>query len=384
MARARRLRPARPRPPLPPPLVVGAGVLLLALAVALLWWWGRGGDDGAPALPVAEQEPAALWRIANMYPGDVPLLGSGAARLAERVAALSAGRWKLVPEEPGVLASSLEVFDEVSAGRIVAVWSSPAYWQRQIPAAVLFSGLPFGPEPVAFMAWLEQGGGLELWRKLYAAHDLYPIPCGLLPPKAFGWFRKPLVDQESLKELRLRFLGLGGDVLARMGARLRRYSGADLPIALGGDYLDGTEFFYPSLDAERGFARQARHYYLPGWQQRPLVLELTVNLGRWKGLSPAAQGLLETACRDNALHLLAAGEAAQPDGLRELARQRVMVRRLTAQMLAALREATEAVLAEHAGRDRDFARVLRSWRAFEARYRTWTVRAGLPPETASP
>ena len=33
--------------------------------------------------------------------------------------------------------------------------------------------MPFGPDVGEYLSWIYHGGGLELWRDLYAEHDVY-------------------------------------------------------------------------------------------------------------------------------------------------------------------------------------------------------------------
>src|SRR3546814_9121646 len=58
------------------------------------------------------------------------------------------------------------------------------------------------------LAWLYYGGGLEMAREMFAEHDLYNLPCALIPPEASGWFRREIRSVADLRGLRMRFFGL--------------------------------------------------------------------------------------------------------------------------------------------------------------------------------
>ena len=43
---------------------------------------------------------------------------------------------------------------------------------------------------------------------------------GVIPPEASGWFRKPNQTEADLGGLKVRYAGLGGKVLEKLGADL--------------------------------------------------------------------------------------------------------------------------------------------------------------------
>ena len=51
-----------------------------------------------------------------------------------------------------------------------------------------------------YMAWLYNGGGLELAREMFHAKGVHNIPCGMIPPGASGWFRKEIKTTADLKQ----------------------------------------------------------------------------------------------------------------------------------------------------------------------------------------
>ena len=71
-------------------------------------------------------------------------------------------------------------------------------------------------EPWEFTEVLEAGGVLPA-EKLYAPHNIHPILCGIIGPETAGWFRFPIQRLEDFEGLKIRFAGLGGRVLQRLG-----------------------------------------------------------------------------------------------------------------------------------------------------------------------
>ena len=87
-----------------------------------------------------------LLKVPVCFPTALPGLGTTAPWLAERIEKLSNGQMKMKVYEPGKLVAPFEILDAVSTGKINAGYSTPGYWQGKIPAASLFSAVPFGPE----------------------------------------------------------------------------------------------------------------------------------------------------------------------------------------------------------------------------------------------
>ena len=85
----------------------------------------------------------------------------------------------------------------------------------------LFSAVPFGPGSPEYLAWMYHGGGLALAREMYAKYGVINIPCAIFPPEASGWFRKEIRTVADLGGLKMRFVGLGANVMASSAWRRR-------------------------------------------------------------------------------------------------------------------------------------------------------------------
>ena len=62
-------------------------------------------------------------------------------------------------------------------------------------------------------------GGQQLWDKLAGEYGLKCLPSGNTGVQMGGWFNKEINSADDLKGLKMRILGLGGDVMAKLGAR---------------------------------------------------------------------------------------------------------------------------------------------------------------------
>lgn len=319
---------------------------------------------------VAAEAPVH-WKMASAVPSSVAILGTTAQGFTEKVAAISGGDFQIRFYEPGALVPPLEMFDAVASGAIDAAWAPPGFWAGKIKAAALFAAVPFGPSTGELMAWVYHGGGQELWREILARHNVYSVFCSMEPPEASGWFRHEITSAEDLKGLKMRILGLGGLVMQKLGVATQLMAPGDIYPALERGVLDAAELSMPAVDLNVGFHRVAKHYYFPGWHQPATLVDLMINLDRWRELSPVHQAQVEIACgaamRDN----IAAAEAANFKALQELRAKGVELHRWPPEILVAFEQAWQEVAAELAAEDPDFRRAWESLSKFRRGYKLW-------------
>ena len=164
----------------------------------------------------------------------LPGLGTPIPRVAEEVALMSGGTLKMKVYEPGKLVPAFEILDAVSSGKINSGYTTAGYWAGKIPAAPLFSAVPFGPEAGEYMAWMYYGDGLDLYQRMYdeAGYNVMVMPCAVLAPETSGWFAKEINSPEDLQGLKMRFFGLGGKVMEKLGVSTSLLPGGEIFPAL--------------------------------------------------------------------------------------------------------------------------------------------------------
>ena len=113
---------------------------------------------------------------------------------------------------------AFEVLGAVGNGVADIGHTASFYWQGKMPAAAFFTTVPFGLTPSEHVAWIEAGGGQALWDELYAPFGVKPFMAGNTGVCMGGWFRRELKSLADLRGLKLRSLGLGGEVYRRLGA----------------------------------------------------------------------------------------------------------------------------------------------------------------------
>jgi TRAP-type mannitol/chloroaromatic compound transport system substrate-binding protein len=312
------------------------------------------------------------WKMVTSWPTNFPGLGSAAARLAESITRTSGGRLRVSVHGAGELGPAFEVFDAVARGSAEMGHSAAHYWRSKSAAAPFFCTVPFGFNAQEMNAWLYEGGGLALWRELYAGFGLVPFPAGNTGVQMGGWFRRPLADVAGLKGLKIRMPGLGGEVLARLGATPVNVPGDAIFAALQSGDIDAAEWLGPYNDLAFGLHKAAKYCYYPGWQEPGPTLECIVNAPAFAALPADLQAIVETCCRAANDATLAEFTARNAQALDVLVREhRVELRQLPDDVLLALRRAADHVLEELAAADPLAQRAYDSMRKFMARTRAW-------------
>ena len=237
------------------------------------------------------------WRLVTSWPKNYPGLGMAPERIADLVEEMSNGQMKITVYGAGEQVPAFGVFDAVSSGSHQMGHSGGYFWKGKVPAAQFFTSVPFGLTADEINAWVNRGGGLELWREIYEPFNIYPIPAGNTGTQMFGWFNKEINSLEDIKGLKMRIPGIGGEVLKEAGGIPVTLPGGELFTALQTGVIDATEWVGPYNDLTFGFHQAAKYYYYPGWHEPGPMLELLINMDAWNSLPKHLQVIIETATK---------------------------------------------------------------------------------------
>ncbi len=324
----------------------------------------------APALAQGRVQ----WRMVTSWPRDVPGPGVSARRIAERIRALTDGRFEIVVHAAGEIVPGLGVFDAVVAGTAQMGHSAAFFQASKAPAAQVFTTLPFGLAPVEHHAWLARGGGQELWDELYAPFGVKPFPGGNTGPSMGGWFTKEIRTPDDLRGLRIRVAGLGAEMYRRLGAAPVLTAPGEIFTALRSGVIDAVEFLGPSSDLAQGFHQAARNYYAPGVTKPNGSSELLVGLAAWTGLPPDFRAAIVNASLAESLAGLAEAEALNAQALEVLRAQHgVSLAMFPPPVMDAMRRAGGEVVRALLERDAVTRRVVGSYGEFLSRVQPWSV-----------
>ncbi len=295
-------------------------------------------------------------KLATSWPSGFPIMGTGVERFVQRVYRASGGTLeiKLFPKD--TLIPALAVFDAASNGQIDCFHSGPYYWKGKNSAFSLFSGVPFGFTAEEINSWMFFGGGLELWRELYAQHNLYPFVGGNTNIQMGGWFRKPIHSLDDLRGLKMRIPGLGGELFSELGVNPVLLPAGEIYTSLERGVIDATEWVGPALDLKMGFYKVAPYYYA-GWHEPGSILELSFNKRTWEKLSDEHQAIIEMAANDLNATMTTEFHARDIEALKALKTLGVQIGSYPSDVIEAGKKALEVVVKRLGDQNADFARI---------------------------
>jgi TRAP-type mannitol/chloroaromatic compound transport system substrate-binding protein len=320
---------------------------------------------------VTPGEARIRWRLPLSASRNLPGSGETPVWVSERLAAATNGEFVVDLFDPGEIVPAFAITDAVRDRKVPAGWTWLGYDQGKIPASALIAAAPFGMEPWAYLGWWFHAGGRELTHRIYAEHNMRPVFCSISGPETAGWFREPLTSAADLQGLKIRFAGLGGKVMQRVGASVTMLPAGEIFQALETGVIDATEYAQPITDQALGFARIAKYNYFPGWHQPFSAAHMVVNTDVWNELNAHDQALVENTCTAGVAFSLGLLESLQGPVVRKFKEIGVTTSTLPPDMLKLLKKTTDEVLDEEAATNADFAEVLASMRTYQEIYQEW-------------
>lgn len=344
---------------------VGAGAVASSLSACAQKPCADSGTSGATS-------QTFNWKMVTTWPPNLPVLGTGATYLANIIEQMSGGRIRIKVYAGGELVPPFEAFDAVSEGIAEIGHSASYYWKGKSQAAQLFSAVPFGMNAQEMIAWIMHGGGLELWKEVYAPFNIVPAPAGHTGVQMGGWFNREINSVDDLAGLKMRIPGLGGEVLKRAGGTPVSLPGAEVFTSLQTGNIDATEWTGPTNDLVLGLYQVAKYYYYPGWHEPNTLLECIINADAFNALPEDLQHIVLRAADAASAYMLAEYTARNREALDTLVNEHgVELRRYPDEVLARLRELSTQILDEIAADDTQFAKVLTSYRDFHTKVAAW-------------
>ncbi|WP_373020407.1 TRAP transporter substrate-binding protein [Thiomicrorhabdus sp.] len=337
------------------------------------------GSVAAPAIANAGDKKTFRWKMTNAYPAGAPFYSTGpgsASYFCKRVEELSGGRLRIKHYAAGELIPAMEGFDAVSKGTIEMNWANSYYWAGKTFAAQYFTTVPFGMNFQGTNAWLQEGGGKELWDEVYKPFNVIGLAAGNTGVQMTGWFRKPIESVEDLKGLRMRIPGLAGKVYEQLGVSVKLLPGGEIFPALERGVIDAAEFVGPYQDRRLGLQKAAKYYYTTGWSEPSNTTECLINKDAWNSLPDDLKAIVEAVASECNLMSHVWSEAHNSEALDDLVKNfGVEVKTLPDPVVAKLKELTFKTLEEYAAKDPLVKKVHESYFAFKEKHDAWQARS---------
>lgn len=330
----------------------------------------------------AQAQERVRWKMQSVYTPALPSLGTPSKWLPEQLDKITNGNIQIKSYDPGKLVPPFEIMEAVSEGNIPAGYTWIGYDQGSIPTTFLLSQGMFGMKPWEYMAWNYFGGGHELVQETYAkaGFNVHAELCALSGPETAGWYHEPITSLDDYDGLKIRFAGLGGEVIKRLGAGVTVLPSGELFQALETGVIDASEFSIPAVDKVIGFQQIVSYNLYPGWQATFSSFHLLVNGDEWDALTDGQKSAIRTACMASVTYTLAESEAKNPAQVIDLQEKGVELDQIPDSVLQELKSISQEVLAEQAAEDEMFKKVWDSQKTFMDDYNEWEKRAYLPAE----
>jgi len=263
------------------------------------------------------------------------------------------------------------VVDAVQNNTVQAAHTAPYYFWGKDPAFALDTAVPFGLNDRQMNAWQLFGGGNELFADFYKGYKIHRVPAGNTGAQMGGWFRREFHTVADLKGMKMRIAGLGGVVMARMGAVPQQIGGADIYPALEKGTIDAAEWVGPYDDEKLGFYKVAPHYYFPGWWESNSMYSLYVGQKEWDKLPKEYQAAIEAASYEANIDMMAKYDAKNVPALERLVKNGVKLHQFSTDILKAAQQAAYELYEEEAGKNPAWKKIYEPWKKFRSDQFLW-------------
>jgi len=312
-------------------------------------------------------------KMVTDWPEGSPGLQSSAERLAQRIGTASGSRIRIEVFPAGKLVRGFECFDAVGANVADMYHSAEYYWESKSQAFNFFAAVPFGFTANELFAWVEHGGGQELWDSLSAQFNIKPLLACNTGTQLAGWSTREIGGLAGLSGLRYRMPGLGGQVLRRLGAIVVNVPGSELASSFQSGAIDAGEWVGPWLDMAMGLHKAASYCYFPGFHEPGTGLALGINRSIWDGFDASDRRVIEDAAAAEYARSIAEFNANNALWLRKLRDGgAVKILKLDDSILKSIVEASKDVVADAGSGDDLSRKVYTSYQRFRALIVDWS------------
>jgi len=326
-------------------LIIG-GAVGVAAGVAGTTLLNQSNKKSEIAAPSVNKERIEVAMVST-WPKDFPGLGTGAQRFAQSVTDTTDGRIQVTYYAAGERVGAFDSFDEVASGNAQMYHGADYYWKGKHPGWAYFTAVPFGLTYTEIDAWMKWMGGQELHDELAGSFGLKCIPCGNTGVQWGGWFNKEINSADDIKGLKMRIPGLGGDVMAKLGASPVSLPGGQIYENLVSGAIDATEWVGPWNDEAMKFYEAAKYYYYPGMHEPGSQLSIGMNASFWSGLSESDQMMIKHLAYSENANMMAEYNAKNGAALVRLQQEQgVEVKAFNDEVYAAFGRGANEVFAE--------------------------------------
>jgi len=329
------------------------------------------GTTAIAAPAIAQSAPTIRWRLTSSFPKSLDTIYGGGEFFAERVNKLTDGKFNIRVFAAGDLMPAFSALDGVQQGTVEICHTATYYYVGKDFTMGFGTALPFGLTTRQQNAWMYHGGGIDTLNAFFKDYGVIAFPAGNTGAQMGGWFRNQVNTLADFKGLKMRIPGLGGQVMARIGAVPQALPGGDIYPALERGAIDATEWVGPYDDEKLGFYKIAKNYYYPGWWEPCSMYHVMINQAKWDGLPKPYQEAIISAARETNLDMVAEYDAKNRQALIRLKAAGVQFHKFSDDIMQGSYKAASAMYDEEAAKNSKFKKIYDDWKVFRAEEAAW-------------
>ena len=336
---------------------------------------GLGAAGAAVAAPaIAQSAPAIKWRMTSSFPKSLDTIYGAAEVFAKAVAEGTDNKFQIQVFAAGEIVPGLQALDAASNGTVEMAHTACYYYVGKDPSFALGTSVPFGLNSRMQTAWLQVGGGAEMFNEFLKKHHVVGLAAGNTGCQMGGWFRKEIKTPDDLNGLKMRIGGFAGKIMSKLGVVPQQVAGGDIYPSLEKGTIDAAEWVGPYDDEKLGFQKVAPYYYYPGFWEGGPTLHNIVNIDKWESLPAGYKSIIKTASSRANETMQARYDAYNPAALKRLVAGGTKLQPFSTGILDAASKAANEVYVETSKTNPEFKKLYDHMAAFRNdQYLWWQV-----------
>ena len=323
----------------------------------------------APA--IAQSSPSIKWRLTSSFPKSLDTIYGGAEVLANRLRAMTGGKFDIRVFPGGEIVPGLQALDAVQQGTVEVCHTCSYYYVGKDKTFGFGTAVPFGMNARQMNAWIYYGGGQKVLDEFYANYNVVSFAGGNTGTQMGGWWRKEVKTVADLKGIKMRIAGLGGTVFSQLGVVPQQIAGGDIYPALEKGTIDAAEWIGPYDDEKLGFYKVAKNYYYPGWWEPSTCFHFFVNKKEWDKLPKDYQEAFQAAAYEANVTVMAEYDHKNPIALSKLLQNGVKLQKFSDEILAAAYKAAQELYADESSKNPAFKKIYTEFDKYRKSQNAW-------------
>jgi TRAP-type mannitol/chloroaromatic compound transport system substrate-binding protein len=315
--------------------------------------------------------PEIKWRLTSSFPKSLDTIHGAADVLANRLRAITGGKFDIRVFPAGEIVPGLQALDAVQQGTVECCHTCSYYYVGKDKTFGFGTSIPFGMTARQMNAWIYFGGGQQLLDEFYANYNVVSFAGGNTGTQMGGWWRKEVHSVADLKGVKMRIAGLGGAVFSALGIVPQQIAGSDIYPALEKGTIDAAEWVGPYDDEKLGFHKVASNYYYPGWWEPGPVIHFFINKEAWAKLPKEYQEIFQAAAYEANVTMMAEYDHKNPAALVRLVGQGVKLKKYSAEILESAYKASVQLYSDESAKNPAFKKIYDAYLKYQKTQNQW-------------